>query len=139
MYKLKPTLLVNQQKRRGVPNCVNTNNWGSKSLFNTKKFLFLVSNQYSIDLRLYKLLLRKCKKKLLKMCVKPFVYLTPNTKTSHKTKNARMGKGKGMNNRFYCRFKKNRPILIFINFSLFRLHKLKRFLTKFFHYKYLIC
>ena len=136
MYHFKSDLLVNQQKLRRIPQRIQKNHWGTEH-FQTKKIkFFLLKNQLTVDLRFYKLILRKLKKKLLKLKAKVYIYLIPNNKTSHKSKNSRMGKGKGMNNRFYFRSKKTKPVIIFNNFSIFRYYKLKRFLLKHFDYKY---
>ena len=101
--------------------------------------LYILSNQNSVDLRLYKLMLRKLKKKLLNFKVKTFLYMFPNKKKAYKSKNSRMGKGKGMNNRFYFCCKRTRPLIIFLNLNATRFLKLKYFLKKFFDYKYFAC
>ena len=137
MYVYKPNLLINQQKHRRIPNKISNQHCGSKSISMANQNLFIVSNQLSIDLRLYRFLLRKTKKKLLKLKVCAFVNLIPNNKTSHKSKNSRMGKGKGLNNRFYFRLKNTKPILILRNLSDLRFSKFKKFLFKFLNYKYI--
>lgn len=136
MYVFKPDLLVNQQKFRRIPNKITGAHWGSKSMNMSKQNLFLTTDFLSIDLRLYKFLLRKVKKKLLRLKIKTYVGLFPNNKISHKSKNSRMGKGKGLNNRFYFRLKKTKPILIFKGFNKIRFLKFKKYLCKFFSYKY---
>lgn len=136
MYLFKSDLLINQQKLRRVQNKISKFNWATKSIFERKIFLFTLSHQNTIDLRFYKLLLRKVKKKFLKFKIKSYVYILPNNKTSHKSKNSRMGKGKGMNDRFYYRHKLTKPIIVFNKLSFTRFVKLKNFLIKFFRYKY---
>lgn len=135
MYIFKSDLLINQQKFRRIPTKINKFHWGLKSVFDKKLQFFITSNQLTIDLRFYKLLLRKIKRKILKFKIKAYVYILPNNKTSHKSKNSRMGKGKGLNNRFYFRHKKTKPILIFLKLNKLRYLKLKKFLSKFYKYK----
>jgi len=139
MYLFKSDLLVNQQKQRRTPLRISKCSWASKSIWFSKINFFVLSNQLSIDLRLYKLLLRKLKKKLLKLQIKTYVYIIPNNKLSHKSKNSRMGKGKGLNCRFYFRLKQNKPIIVFENLNSFRFLKIKQFLLKFFNYKFFAC
>lgn len=136
MYLFQSDLTINQQKNRRVNTKVSRYHWSTKSVWTNTKTFFILSNQSTIDLRFYKLILRKIKKKFFKYRIQTFVYIVPNNKTSHKSKNSRMGKGKGMNNRFYYRHKYTKPVLIFKNFSSVRLLKLKIFLRKFFSYKY---
>ena len=135
MYTYKPDMLVNQQKFRRTFSKISKYNWITKSITSTKLNFFLLSNQQTVDLRFYKFMLRRFKKKLIKFNVESFLYLLPNNKTSHKSKNSRMGKGKGLNNRFYFRSKRTRPVVVFVNFSFNRFLKLKLFLLKFFSYK----
>lgn len=136
MYLFKSDLLVNQQKNRKVPDRSPKFHWYTKSKFSKILNLFFATYYLTVDLRLYKLLLRKLKKKLLRYKVSSFVYIIPNNKKSYKTKNSRMGKGKGLNNRFYFRCKKMKPVLVFNQLSYTRFQKLKIFLSKFFNYKY---
>lgn len=136
MYKYQSDLLINQQKNRKIPDNINKYHWATEPYKTKKRNFFFLSNQNTIDLRLFKLMLRKIKKKLLRLKLKAFVYIIPNKKASYKTKNSRMGKGKGMNNRFYYRIKKTKPSLIFINLNIYRYLKLKLFLSKHFNYKY---
>ena len=139
MYLFQTDLTVCQQKNRKITKTINRYNWATKSIYYRKLNFFFTSNQLTIDLRFYKLLLRRIKKKLLKFKAKSFIFIYPNKKTSHKSKNSRMGKGRGINNRFYFRSNKNKPIVIFINFNELRFAKLKLFLSKFFKYKLVVC
>lgn len=136
MYRFETNFLQNQQKFRRIPHKMMQRHWGSASYWNPHKYVFILTNFLTLDLRFFKFLLRKTKKKLLRLGVKAFINLVPNNKTSHKSKNCRMGKGKGLNNRFYCRLKRSKPAVILHDFSYERFIHFKKFLKKFFNYKY---
>ena len=59
-----------------------------------------------------------------------WIFLKGNTPISKKSKNSRMGKGKGSFLRLSCRLKKNFIFLEFLNLNLILLNRIKIFLKK---------
>lgn len=139
MYIFKTNNLQNQQKYRKILKSINKCNFINKSINQRRCFFFIKNNIQSIDLRLYKFILRKTKKKLNKKNIKTYIYLKPNKKSSNKSNNSRMGKGKGMFNRFYCKLTMIKPIFVFVNLSLKRKTKFKLYIQKYVKYTFLIC
>ena len=135
MYTYMTETVRQQQKNRKIINKVNRFNKIGRSYFFKKIHTYCLENQQTIDLRIYKNILRKFKKKIIKRHVKLFVYLIPNNKLTNKSKNSRMGKGKGMFNRYYCRLKKIKPIYTIHNLNTNRYVKLKNVIKKYYSYR----
>ena len=104
------------------------------SKFLKKKNIFFKKFFLSIDLRFYKFLLIKCKKKFKKFKIKSYFFIKINKMISYKSKNSRMGKGKGMNYRYCFKLTHFKPIIVFKNMSKLRLKYFKKYFKKYFFF-----
>lgn len=83
-----------------------------------------------LELKIYKIFFLKIRKIIRKKKLKAFVNICCNHNFSKKSKNSRMGKGKGKFCRFIYRTTSFKPIFTFFNVSSFRVLKLCKFLNK---------
>jgi len=87
-------------------------------------------NLLFMELRFYKLYFLKLRRINKRRLVKVYVYIMCNHNFSRKSKNSRMGKGKGKFVRFVFRSKIMKPIFIFNKISNYRLYKFIQYLNK---------
>jgi len=106
--------------------------WGTEGFFMEKR--------YNFELIYYAVLKRVLKKKYIakrnfKKSRKLWFFLKKNSPISKKSKNARMGKGKGTNLRWVVRLKKNFVFAEMQNMNFFFLKKICFFIEKKIHMK----
>lgn len=104
--------------------------------FNNKNRLYnnsiciYVKNLILIELKIYRFFFLKLRKLSKKKNFKLFVLISCNHCFSKKSKNSRMGKGKGKFLRYVFRYKLLNPLFIFYKISLNRVFKFLNFLNK---------
>ena len=98
-------------------------------LYNNSVCIY-VKNLILIELKIYRFFFLKLRKLSKKKKFKLFVLISCNHCFSKKSKNSRMGKGKGKFLRYVFRYKLLRPIFIFYKISLNRVSKFLNFLNK---------
>lgn len=102
----------------------------NKEIFKNKiSFIFLQLKTY-LELKVYSFFIKKIRRLSKKRKFKSFVNICCNHCFSKKSKNARMGKGKGKFVRFVYRSIPLKPIFIFLKVSKIRIAKLTIYLNK---------
>lgn len=92
-------------------------------------FIFF-KNRLFVEMRLYRFFFLKLRKLSKRKKIKTFVLISCNHCFSKKSKNSRMGKGKGKFTRYAMRYVSLKPIFIFYKLSYQRALLFKSFLNK---------
>jgi len=142
LNKLKTQVKLVKFKKRFVPKLIFKENIFSlvfKKTFFTKFSYIFLSNSINIELFFYKFFIKKLRKLSRRKNFKSFIFLYCNHCFSKKSKNSRMGKGKGKFVRFICRKYFLQPVFVFSKISSIRIQKFTTFLNtksrnKFFYF-----
>lgn len=110
------------QKNRFKPKIYNFRKYMFKSFFGKYAFLCIKQSVY-LELKYIKILIKFFRKLAKKKRYRLYVNYYCNHAWFKKTKNSRMGKGKGKFVRYYHKAKNIKPLFIFKYVSKFRLKK----------------
>jgi hypothetical protein len=133
LNKIKIQKNIKQFKHRSFnKNIFNKSYFSYKNIFIFKNKVSFVFNKFSLflELKVYKFFIRKLRRLTKKRKFKSFVNICCNHCFSRKSKNSRMGKGKGKFVRFVYRSISLKPIFSFIKLSKTRLFKFTMYLNK---------
>jgi len=126
--KRKTQIKLSIQKKRKLPKIYFFKKF---SFLKRKKikFFILSKNYLHIELKFYKVFVKKIRKIAKKKRAKAFLYLCCNDAWFKKSKNSRMGKGKGRYVRYVYRTKICKPVLALSRLSKYRVQKLVKIIN----------
>lgn len=100
-----------------------------KSSQKNKSYFIFSKNTFFIELKVLKKIIKSLRKLIRKKKFKAYLYFCANYAWFKKSKNARMGRGKGRFNRFVFLTQSIKPLLIFQKISKNRVIKFKKMLN----------